>query len=108
MNIFPNMKLKAKALLTTGSILLVVLGANTALNIYSATSKYTEALVARATVLADTVKKDIDKAVGFGLAIFPGRDGRTPARAHGPGPGPLADHGDGHGGEGALCERRPS
>ena len=69
MTIFPNMKLKTKALLTTAAILLAVLGVNTALNIYSATSKYEEALLTRAAVMADAVKKDIEKALAFGLTI---------------------------------------
>ena len=62
-----NLKLKAVA--ATAGILLLVLGFNTAVNIYSAAGKYREALISRATALAEGVKKDINKAVGFGLPL---------------------------------------
>ncbi len=69
MNRWSGMNLKTRALLATGSILLVVLGVNTSINIYYSTSKYREALVGRTAALAEGIKKDIDKALGFGLTL---------------------------------------
>ena len=69
MKILTSMNLKNRAVLVTSSILLLVLAFNTLINIYSATSRYKEALIARTASLADGIKKDITKAVGFGLPL---------------------------------------
>jgi len=63
------MNLKTRAVLVTAGIILLVLGFNTTVNIFSATARYKDALIARATVQAEGVKKDITKAVGFGLPL---------------------------------------
>jgi len=42
---------------------------NTIVNIYAASSRYREALIGRTTALAEGVRKDINKAVGFGLPL---------------------------------------
>jgi methyl-accepting chemotaxis protein len=64
-----KMNLKTQAVLVTGGILLLVMLVNTLVNIYAATSKYKESLIARTTALAEGVRKDINKAVGFGLPL---------------------------------------
>ncbi len=69
MKILSSMNLKNRAVLVTASILLLVLAFNTLINIYSATSRYKEALIAKTAALAEGVKKDITKAVGFGLPL---------------------------------------
>jgi len=63
------MNLKTRAVLVTASILLLVLTFNTLINIHSATSRYKEALIAKTAALAEGIKKDISKAVGFGLPL---------------------------------------
>jgi len=69
MKILSSMNLKTRAVLVTASILLLVLTFNTLINIYSATSRYKEALIAKTAALAEGTKKDITKAVGFGLPL---------------------------------------
>jgi methyl-accepting chemotaxis protein len=69
MKLLSSMTLKTRAAVATGGILLLTLGLNTALIGYSVSGKYREALIGRTTVLAETVKKDIDKATGFGLPL---------------------------------------
>src|SRR5512143_1600613 len=69
MKILSSMNLKPRAVLVTASILLLVLAFNTLINIYSATSRYKEALIAKTAALAEGTKKDITKAVGFGLSL---------------------------------------
>ncbi len=69
MKILSTMNLKTRAVIATASILLLVLAFNTLINIYSATSRYKEALIAKTAALAEGVKKDITKAVGFGLPL---------------------------------------
>jgi methyl-accepting chemotaxis protein len=64
-----NINLKTQAVLVTGGILLLVMMVNTFVNIYAATGRYKEALIARTTALAEGVRKDINKAVGFGLPL---------------------------------------
>ena len=61
--------LKTRAVLVTGGIILLVLLVNTFVNIYASTSRYKEALIARTTALAEGIRKDINKAVGFGLPL---------------------------------------
>jgi len=69
MKMLPDMNLKTRAVLVTAGILLLVLVFNTLVNIYVATSRYREALMARATALADGTVKDINKALGFGIPL---------------------------------------
>jgi methyl-accepting chemotaxis protein len=69
MSIISKLSLKTQAMLATAGILLLVLAFNTLTNIYVTTSKYRDALIARTTVLAEGIKKDINKAVGFGLPL---------------------------------------
>jgi methyl-accepting chemotaxis protein len=69
MNIFSKMNLKTRAVLATAGIILLVLALNTLVNIYTSTSKYKEALIAKTTVMADNTRKDIVKAIGFGLPL---------------------------------------
>ncbi len=69
MNIISKMNLKTRAILATAAILFLVLAFNTLINIYATASKYREALIARTTALADGIKKDINKAIGFGLPL---------------------------------------
>ncbi|HAK60805.1 MAG TPA: hypothetical protein DCO77_10550 [Nitrospiraceae bacterium] len=61
--------LKTRALYATAGVLLLVLGMNTAINSYSATSKYREALIARTVAVAEGFTKDINRAVEFGLPL---------------------------------------
>ena len=61
--------MKTRALLATAGILLLVLGVNTIINIYSTTSKYREALISRTAAVAEGITRDINKAVGFGLPL---------------------------------------
>ena len=63
------MTLKKQALLATAGILFLVLGLNTYINIRASTGKYQEALTAKTAILAAGVKKDIDQALGFGMAV---------------------------------------
>jgi methyl-accepting chemotaxis protein/tetrahydromethanopterin S-methyltransferase subunit F len=69
MKMFSSLKLKTRAALVTASILLLVMMANTIVNIYVASSRYREALIGRTTALAEGVRKDINKALGFGLPL---------------------------------------
>jgi methyl-accepting chemotaxis protein len=69
MKTLSSMNLKNRAVIATASILLLVLAFNTLINIYSATSRYKEALIATTAALAEGIKKDITKAVGFGLPL---------------------------------------
>ncbi|HSQ78056.1 MAG TPA: methyl-accepting chemotaxis protein [Nitrospirota bacterium] len=69
MTILSKMNLKTQAMIATAGILLLVLTFNTLTTIYVTTGKYRDALIARTTVLADGIKKDITKAIGFGLPL---------------------------------------
>jgi len=69
MSILSAMNLKTRAVLATAGIILLVLGFNTLANIFTATAKYKEALVAKMTIEAEGIRKDINKAVGFGLPL---------------------------------------
>jgi methyl-accepting chemotaxis protein len=69
MNVIAKMNLKTRAVLATGVILLLVLTFNTAVNVYTSTSRYQEALIARTAAMADDTRKDIMKAIGFGLPL---------------------------------------
>jgi methyl-accepting chemotaxis protein len=65
----PAMNLKARAMLVTAGIVLLALAFNTLVNIYTSKSRYREALIARTSTLAEGVRKDISKAIGFGLPL---------------------------------------
>ena len=64
-----KMSLKTQAMIATAGILLLVLTFNTLTTIYVTSGKYRDALIAKTTVLADGIKKDISKAIGFGLPL---------------------------------------
>lgn len=64
-----TMNLKTRAVLVTAAILFLVIAVNTAVNIYAAATRYRDALIARATALADGTVKDINKATGFGIPL---------------------------------------
>ncbi len=64
-----DMNLKTRAVLLTAGILLLVLVFNTLVNITAATNKYREALIARATVLAEEIRKDVSKATADGTPL---------------------------------------
>jgi methyl-accepting chemotaxis protein len=61
--------LKARAVFATGGIILLVMAVNTFVNVYASTSRYKESLVAKTTALAEGIRKDINKAIGFGLPL---------------------------------------
>jgi methyl-accepting chemotaxis protein len=69
MKLLPNLNLKTRAVLVTAGILLLMMMVNTIVNIYVASSRYREALIGRTTALAEGVRKDINKAMGFGLPL---------------------------------------
>jgi methyl-accepting chemotaxis protein len=56
-------------MLVTAGIIFAALGLNTLFIVYPAAGRYRDALIDRATVLVESVKKDIDKALGFGLGL---------------------------------------
>jgi methyl-accepting chemotaxis protein len=69
MNVFAKMNLKTRAVFATGIILLLVLTFSTAVNVYTSTSRYQDALIARTAAMAEATRKDIMKAIGFGLPL---------------------------------------
>jgi methyl-accepting chemotaxis protein len=69
MSILSKMSLKTQAMVSTAAILLLVLAFNTLTTIYVTTGKYRDALIAKTTVVAEGIKKDINKAIGFGLPL---------------------------------------
>ncbi|HTF99622.1 MAG TPA: HAMP domain-containing methyl-accepting chemotaxis protein [Nitrospirota bacterium] len=69
MKLFSLRNIKSRAVFATGGIILLVMAVNTLVNIYAATSRYKESLIARTTALADGVCREIDKATGFGLPL---------------------------------------
>ncbi|OGW42349.1 MAG: hypothetical protein A2010_08670 [Nitrospirae bacterium GWD2_57_9] len=69
MKMIAGMSLKTRAVLATAGILLLVLSFNTLMNIYATTSRYREALIARTAAVSDGARKDIMKAIGFGLPL---------------------------------------
>lgn len=69
MRAFSGMTLKTRAVAATGAIVLLALVLNTALNVSSAAGKYRQAILGKITVLAEGLKKDIDKVTGFGLPL---------------------------------------
>ena len=69
MRLFTEMNLRTRAVVATGGILLLALVLNTALSMYTTAGKYREAVMGRTTALAEGIKKDIDKVLGFGLSL---------------------------------------
>ncbi len=69
MNIVSKMNLKTRAILVTAGILMLTLAFNTFMIVYPATNRYKEVLIERTTTLVDEIKKEIDKALGFGLPL---------------------------------------
>lgn len=69
MSVLSKINLKARAVIITAAILLLALGLNTLIVVYAATIRYREALIEKTTMLAEGVKREIDKAVSFGLPI---------------------------------------
>ncbi len=69
MSLLSRINLKARAVIITAAILLLALGLNTLIVVYAATIRYREALIDKTTMLAEGVKREIDKAVSFGLPI---------------------------------------
>jgi methyl-accepting chemotaxis protein len=69
-----SMNLKTRAMLATAAVLFLVIAVNTLVNISVGTKKYREALIARTTALAEGTRKDINKAIGFGIPLS-GLDG---------------------------------
>ena len=63
------MNLKTRAMVATAVILFLVIAVNTFVNISVATSKYRDALIARTAALAEGTRKDIAKAIGFGIPL---------------------------------------
>jgi methyl-accepting chemotaxis protein len=61
--------IKTRAVLATGGIILLVMTVNTLVNVYVATSRYKESLLARTAALADGMRKEINKATTFGLSL---------------------------------------
>ena len=56
-------------MVTTAGIILLVLAFNTLATISVTKGKYRDALVERTTAVANGIKKDINKAIGFGLPL---------------------------------------
>ncbi len=71
---FSHLSLRIKAVLVTGGILILALGVNTFFITYAAAGRYRTALIDRVATIVDGVKKDIDKALGFGIPLA-GLDG---------------------------------
>jgi methyl-accepting chemotaxis protein len=69
MKMLAGMNLKTRAALVTSGILILALALNALVSIPDAASRYREALLARTTVLSEGVRKDISKALGFGLPL---------------------------------------
>ena len=85
MNVFAGMNLKTRAVVATAGIILLILGLTTLFNVFTATGRYKDALMEKVTALAEGIRKDINKALGFGIPLNALRgDGREAGRA-GPG-----------------------
>jgi methyl-accepting chemotaxis protein len=66
---FSRLNLKIKAVLIASAIIFLALGLNTAFTISSADARYRNALIERTTALVESVQRDIDKAIGFGVPL---------------------------------------
>ncbi len=69
MNLFAGMNLKTRAVVATAGIILLILGLTTLINVFTATSRYKEALMEKVTAMAEGTRKDINKALGFGIPL---------------------------------------
>lgn len=67
--LFAGMKLRTQAVVATGVIVMAALVLNTALSMVTTAGKYREAVMGRTTAIAEGVRKDIDKVLGFGLSL---------------------------------------
>ncbi len=76
MGIPAGQSIKRRAIAVTAGILFAALAVNTLFIVYPAAGRYRDVLIDRATALVEGVKKDIDKALGFGIALN-GLDGMT-------------------------------
>ena len=61
--------LKARAVLASAGILFIALALNTTFIVYPAAGRYQEALIDRAAAVVEGAKKDIEKALSFGIAL---------------------------------------
>ncbi len=71
MKVFSRFSLKRRAVLVTAAIIFIGLGVNTWFTVNSAVRNYgyKDVLLDRTTVLAESAKRDLDKALGFGLSL---------------------------------------
>ncbi|HWR73138.1 MAG TPA: hypothetical protein VN604_08200, partial [Nitrospirota bacterium] len=69
MKFLSHASLKTRAVFMMAGVILLALSFNTLVNTYSASSRYKQALLAKATALAEGVMKDINKALGFGIPL---------------------------------------
>ncbi len=69
MKLWSKLNLKTRAVLATGSILLLALALNTGLTSYSAAGKYRDAVMGRVTMLAEDIEKDVEKVLAIGLPM---------------------------------------
>lgn len=69
MILLAGMNLRTRAVAATGGVLLLALVLNTALSMYTTAGKYRDAIVGRTTAMAEGIRKDIDKVIGFGLHL---------------------------------------
>jgi len=69
MNLFAGMNLKTRAVVATAGIILLILGLTTLINVFTATDRYKDALMQKVTAMAEGTRKDINKALEFGIPI---------------------------------------
>jgi len=69
MTLLSSLNLKSRAMLVTGGILLTVMLVNAVVNAVTISNRYQEALIARTAALANGLRKDISKAIGFGISL---------------------------------------
>ena len=69
MTFLSHASLKTRAVVMMAGVILLALSFNTLVSAYSASSRYKEALLAKATAQAEGVIKDINKALGFGIPL---------------------------------------
>ncbi len=69
MNFFSGMNLKTRAVVATAGIILLILALTTLINVSTATGRYKDALMEKVSAMAEGTRKDIDKALGFGIPL---------------------------------------
>lgn len=69
MKLLSTLNLKTRAMLVTGGILLAVMLVNAVVNAFTVSNRYQEALIGRTAALASGLRKDITKAIGFGIPL---------------------------------------